>query len=456
MSRTLLVVCPEGPALRVFTCVARFSSWSLGRVEAFDFPLGELQPEAIAAAVRPLTLRWSVPPGTEVVLVLPAIAGGVVSLDRQTGSKAADRARREMALAARVPFSPGDLEYEVSSGQGGANDKEQVVWLPRSVAVEFRNAFARLGLVLGEIVFRAQLFAAGDPEASAGGPKLVIEQWAAACFLHLVGGGRVLKTSVAEARSAREIADRVQLELLSAETYGQALSRVTLAAPKGALNDEIASALKNGVHGLGIARQEADIPAMFLRFWRSGATGIWLVPEDPAPLAMVRRLAYAIGGCGVVLAAGIAWHESAVREEISMLESREIRLRPQYQAWVAKERQSLELTATAAAVARVSSPPADVQAALYAVFTALPRAAWVTRFTFENGNATVVGRGIDSESVMTSLKTQAGIRRVVDASREGATDPAAAGAGQRFRVQFQWGSDAPAPESERAKNGGPK
>ena len=80
----------------------------------------------------------------------------------------------------------------------------------------------------------------------------------------------------------------------------------------------------------------------------------------------------------------------------------------------------------------------------------------MTRFTFENGNATVAGRGVDSESVVTSLKTQAGTRRVADASREGAADAAAGGAGQHFRVQFQWGSDAPAPESERAGNGGPK
>ena len=59
LSRTLLVVCPEGPVLRVFTCVARLQGWLLGRTETLDLPSAELQPEAIAAALRPLALRWS-------------------------------------------------------------------------------------------------------------------------------------------------------------------------------------------------------------------------------------------------------------------------------------------------------------------------------------------------------------------------------------------------------------
>ena len=90
LSRTLLVVCPEGHALRVFTCVARFTGWSLGRVETIDLPSSELRPDVIAGAVRPLALRWGIPPGTEVALVLPPLVGGVLSLSGRAPLPGAD------------------------------------------------------------------------------------------------------------------------------------------------------------------------------------------------------------------------------------------------------------------------------------------------------------------------------------------------------------------------------
>jgi hypothetical protein len=476
LSRTLLVVCPEGPTLRVFTCVARFWGWSIGRAEVVELPSGALrpdvqsnvqsdlqpalQPEAIATAVRAIVLRWSVPPGVEVALVLPAFIGGVLSLSDQSrrAGTSVDMAWLEMELAGRIPFALRDIEYEAQPGAIGNERSIQVAWLPRTAAIEFRTAFARLGLVLGEIVFRPQLFAtllaASGRGPATGGRDLVIEQWAGSCFFHLLAAGRVLRTSMGQTHTPRGLADRLQLELLSLQAAGLAVSppvspvvspvvsRVVLAGEQGSFDSEFEAAVKDATRGIKIERREAEISAMFVRFWRAGGAGIWLVPENPAALAIARRMAFAIAGIGALLAAAMTWNTSAIRDEIAVLEAREARLRPQYQPLAAKERQAQSAAATADSVARLSPAPSEPQAALLAVFNALPRSAWVTRFAFEEGKARVAGKGLDTESVIARLKNQPGVRRIVAASGDGpeATD----GDAERvFRVGFHWAPVAP-------------
>jgi len=494
LSRTLLVVCPEGLTLRVFTCVARFWGWSIGRAEVVELPSGALrpdvqsnvpsdlqpgvqpalQPEVIAAAVRAIVLRWSVPPGVEVALVLPAVTGGVLSLtDPSRGAGASvDMAWLELELAGRIPFALRDIEYDAQPGAFGSERSIQVAWLPRTVAIEFRTAFARLGLVLGEIVFRPQLFAtllaASGRGPATEGRNLVIEQWAGWCFFHLLAAGRVLRTSKAQTPTSQALADRLQLELLSLQAAGLAVSplvsplvspvvspvvsRVVLVGGQGSFDSEFEAAVKDATRGINVERRAAEISALFLRFWRAGGTGIWLVPENPPPLAMARRLAFAIAGCGALLAVAISWNTSAIRDEIAVLEAREARLRPQYQPLVAKERQTVSAAATADSVARLAATPGEAQAALLAVFNALPRSAWVTRFSFEEGEATVSGRGIDTESVIARMKGQPGVSRV--AAAPGDEPEVTAGDAERgFRVGFRWApvepGRAPGPEPGR-------
>ena len=481
LSRTLLVVCPEGPTLRVFTCVARLRGWSLGRADIVQLTPGELhsgaksdlqpgvqpalQPEAIAAAVRPLVLRWGIPPGTEVALVLPAVVGGVFLLADQARGRGAsgDAAWFERELAGRIPFGLKDIEYEARADAAGKDRSIQVAWLPRTAAVEFRTAFARLGLALGEMVFRPQLYAADGRKPRVGHAdrrELLIEQWAGWCSFHLLAGGRVLRTSMGQTQTPRELTDRLQLELLSLEGEGQAATavvsplatRVVLVGGQGSFDSEIEAAVKDATRSINVERRAADISALFVRFWRAGGTGIWLVPENPPPLAMARRLAFAIAGCGALLAVAISWNTSAIRDEIAVLEAREARLRPQYQPLVAKERQTVSAAATADSVARLAATPGEAQAALLAVFNALPRSAWVTRFSFEEGEATVSGRGIDTESVIARMKGQPGVSRV--AAAPGDEPEVTAGDAERgFRVGFRWApvepGRAPGPEPGR-------
>ena len=437
LSRTVLVVCPEGSTLRVFTCVARFWGWSLGRAEVVPLPSAQPapQPEAVAAAVRPLVLRWGIPPGTEVALVLPAVVGGVLSL--AAGAPQTDRAWIDRELAGRIPFASRDIECDVRAA--GPDRSIQVAWLPRTAAVEFRTAFARLGLALGEIVFRAQLYAHAARETGAEGRELMIEQWNGCFSFHLLAGGRVLRTSMAQTPAAREFADRLQLELLSLEAAGPspAVARIVLAGAQRRFSGEFEAAAKDAAQGIEILRRPAELSAMFLRFWRGGETGIWLVPENPP--AMARRLAFAIAGIGALLAAAMAWQVSALGDETAALEARATRLRPQYQPLAAKERQALSAAATADAVARISAETSEPQAALLAVFNALPRSAWVTRFAFEAGKTTVAGRGLDTESVVEKLKRQPGVSRITGADEPESTDGNAA---PRFRIGFHWAGRA--------------
>jgi hypothetical protein len=156
----------------------------------------------------------------------------------------------------------------------------------------------------------------------------------------------------------------------------------------------------------------------------------------------VRRLTFAIAACGVVLAAVLTWHTGTIRDETAALEARETRIRPQYQTLLAKEAQTSAATEVADTVARLSTAPNQHQEALLAVFNALPRSAWVTLFAFEDGKATVNGRGLDTESVIAVLKSQPGVSRVAAASGE--IDAAGgAGADRSFRVRFEWARESP-------------
>ena len=444
MKRQLLLACPEGKTLRVCAFVPRLTGWGLARSETLALPAEELQSEVIASALRPLVLRWSVSPGTEIALLLPPVAGGLLSLEPRDGRNSADPAALETQLSTRIPYPLGEIVYERWSARGVAK-RDQFAWAPRALALEFRNAFARLGLVLGEIVFRAQVFAADL--AAQQSTRLVVEEWGGWCCVHACAGGRVARSSALRAETAKEFASRVQFELLALESEGIPAAKVVLAAPEGDFSAELAGALKEQVRELGIERVRTDIAERFIRFWNQGSTGIWVVPEQPETIGRLRRLALLIAICGLGLAAGLAWHEKSVSDDLAALRAREARLRPQAQSLQEKEREAVRLIASADAVARASQPPAEVQGALLAVFNALPKTAWVTRFAIEQDRATVAGRGLDAGAVVTQLKSQPSVSSAADAGREESGADATAKAAQ-FRVSFRFGADSPAPRAD--------
>ena len=457
LTRTLLVVCHEASLLRVFTCVAGLRGWSLGREETVALSSPDVssgaQPEAIAAAVRPLMLRWGIPPGTEVALVMPPATGGILSIADRSGTRGTrvDPAWLESELAARIPFASKDVEYETCAYAGDAGRSIQVAWVPRTVAIEFRAAFARLGLTLGEIVFRAQLYAAQGRGATVRRrTELLIERWAGWSCFHLIAGDRILRTSMAPTPALSALADRLRLELLSTEDH-EAPAAVVLAGANG--NGDVETALGTASKGIGLERRAMRLSDLFLRFWRAGETGIWLVPENPPPLAMARRLAFAIAACGIVIAAALAWDAAATLDEATVTEAREARLRPQYRALRAKERQLTAATETLDAVARIETAPVEAPDVLMAVFNALPRSAWVTRFSYEGRSATVAGKGIDAQAAIEGLKKQPGVGGIDPEPTDGSTARKGDGADD-FRAAFQW---APAQKnSSPPRPGAPK
>jgi len=455
LTRTLLVVCPEGPALRVFTCVAGLRGWSVGREDMVSLPAGEVQsgaqplPEAIAAALRPVVLRWGVPPGTEVAVVLPPATGGIVSIRDRSGRGRArvDTAWLDAELAGRIPFALKDIEYETRTSASGSERLIQVTWMPRTLAIEFRAAFARLGLTLGELVFRAQLYAL---HGHGGGRRteMLIEPWAGWTCFHLLAGRRVIRTSIAQTPATRALADRLRLELLSLENHA-APSALVLSGAKE--QGEVEAEIRRAAPGIAFERCSTSVSELFVRFWRAGESGIWPVPENPPPLAMARRLAFAMAGCGAVIAAALAWDASAISDEAAALQAREARLRPQYRALRTKEQQIAAAAATADALARIETAPVETQAALMAVFNALPRTAWVTRFSFEGNTATVAGRGSDTQAVIAGLKRQPGVSRVDIEPATGSKGPDSA---QAFRVVFHWTPAEPGRERAPAHAAG--
>lgn len=414
LRQVMLAVSIEPGRLVAYRCVRLGLAWQVERSERFVLEGSEPTPEAIAAALRPLVLRWSLPAATPVVLLAAPVIGGILSVVAPA-VRGKDRSWLDQELVRQLPFAPRELETGITmhSGRGGRLLAE-TYWLPKGWVGDLRAAFGRIGLRLDEIIARSQVLAPLPAKVAARKGvtpppviEVLLEGDGDTLFFHCYSDGAALRSCTLPADNPQAAADAVLLELMSLEAQGIRATRLAVRGPLLPLREALTAA---GVSGeVSFSETAADLPAAFCAAWLRDVHGVWLVPEKKQLFASLYRAGMLIGAVGVLLSAALSLAGSAADTEVEQLGNDAKRLKPRYQKVVATEKQAVEASRLLAAMdaASAATTPLD---ALYRVYEALPEKAWVTRFASRADGALVVaGRGAKTEDVLAKLSKELNI-----------------------------------------------
>jgi Tfp pilus assembly protein PilN len=438
--QVMLAVSIEPGRLVAHRCVKLGFSWQVERSERFPLDGAEPTPDAIAAALRPLVLRWALPAATPVVLLAAPLIGGILAVVSPL-ARNKDCLWIDQELTKLLPFAPRELETGITLLQRGGKQTAEVFWLPKGWVADLKAALGRIGLRLDEILARAQLLAplpvlgkpvkkakskrpAEDrsPQAAvkealkaqpAAAPvvvqpepvELLIEGEGEALYFHCYRNGVALRsrTLPGEMQAA---ADAVLLELMALEGQGIRPTRLTLRGPLSDLQSAL-QAVELGKLEMTRVDVLPDLPAAFCAAWQRDVHGVWVVPERKQLLAKLYRAGFALAAVAVVVCGALSWATDDAKNESEQLETEAKRLKPRYQKVVAIEKQAVEasrLLAAMDAVNAASATPVPLDA-LFRVYEALPEKAWVTHFASRaDGSLVVSGRGAKNDDVLAKLR----------------------------------------------------
>lgn len=448
LRQVMLVVSIEPGRLVAHRCVRLGLAWRVERSERFLLEGSEPTPDAIAATLRPLVLRWALPAATPVVVVAAPLIGGILSVSAP-GVRSKDRSWIDQELARQLPFAARELETGITEHHRAGRQQAEAFWLPKGWVADLKAALGRVGLRLDEILARAQVLAplpakktakpAGKSAAKVSVPKnipapadlhVLLEGDGEALFFHCYSDGATLRSRSLPAGDAQAAADAVLLELMALEAQGIRVSRLSLHGPLLALRGALVAV---GVsQELTLIEAPLDLPAAFTAAWQRDVHGVWLVPEKKLLFANLYRTGLLIGVVGIVLSAVFSWAGSSAESENEQLEADAKRLKPRYQKVVAIEKQAVEASRLLTAMDSESNAATPLDA-LYRVYEALPTKAWVTRFAYRADGALVVaGRGVKTDEALARLAKETNI---VEAKAGKAEDNAPADA---FVLEARW------------------
>lgn len=438
----MLAVSIEPGRLVAYRCVKLGFSWRVERSERFPLEGAEPTPDAIAAALRPLVLRWALPAATPVVVLAAPLLGGILAVVSPV-ARNKDRSWIDQELTKQLPFAPRELETGITLVQRSGKQTAEVFWLPKGWVADLKAAVGRIGLRLDEILARAQLLAplpvankpakktkaakglskqeavkqalnpAAKPATQPALPQpqppepveVLIEGEGDALYFHCYRNGVALRSRILPAE-AQAAADAVLLELMALE--GQGIKPLRLAL-RGPLLDLHAALLAADLGKLEVTLTATlpDLPAAFCAAWLRDVHGVWVMPERKQLLAKLYRAGFALAAVGVLVCGALSWATDDAKTASEQLETEAKRLKPRYQKVVAIEKQAVEASRLLAAMdavnaASVTPVPLD---ALFRVYEALPEKAWVTHFACRaDGSLVVSGRGAKTDDVLAKLR----------------------------------------------------
>lgn len=465
LRQTMLAISLEQGRLVAWRCVRLgLGAWQVDRREEFALEQQEPSGDALVTPLRPLLLRWGLPPGTPVVLVLPPQLGGCLTLTAPAEAKGRDWVAAE--LTRLLPFATKELDFGSTLRQVQGKTLAEVVWLPRGWLADVRGALAKLGLKLDEVLSRAQLLAP-LPAALPLGLRLrqllpkqridlpavqtvaTLEAVSAdTAYFHCYVDGLVLRSRRLAMTSSRELAAAVALELFSLDAEGVRVDALQLSGLSPEVRELLSDDFRGTIHFQAAA---TDLGAAFCAAWQRDVHGIWLMPGEKREIfASLYKAGYVIAGVGTVLAVAMSMAASSAEEEVGQLEGDARRLKPKYQKVVAVETEAVGMSRLTAAIDGASKAPTPLDA-LYGVYEVLPETAWVTRFSWRaDGVLVVAGHGLSSVEVAKRLQTQAGFSavRAADAvvapaapAASGTAAPSVvptAGDALAFQVECRW------------------
>ena len=269
----------------------------------------------LTATQTPLIQRlqdWQVPHGTCVLWVL---AGDVMGVALPPAGGAAGPV---------LPFLSSEVRTH-ADGYGdipkGIQPQRPLLWMHKEWIAEIERFSSACGLQLVELFCRGQLFqpwVTQHPKAL----RLLIESDGSDHFLHIyAASGKLLRTRVLDDERARDIQNAhalnslIKIEMLGLSlTPGAPDSQMQLMLPAGLADRDALNAQGT----LDVATLPGRSPGDWLwGLWRSALEGIVVRPKHHELVRSLTLGSIALGVVGLLVLAGLAWHNNHLEAQIS-------------------------------------------------------------------------------------------------------------------------------------------
>lgn len=368
-----------------------FGRWTISAKEGFPAQPNTLADQVLAAA-RGLVIRWKLAPDTPVIVQAPAGTGGILSMALPAGAKGGLAPLIEAELTKALPFPLREIHYAWEAGKGAAATQASIFWVPRAWVADLSAALSRIGLRLAEVVMRASLAAhalkpAGDTAWA------LLEADKEQVHLHSFRGALPVWAS-------SQTGQQVNLALESLLLAGTPAAALDLYFTSGEVPASLA-AIGSGIRSQ--QREPVDYPDTLLQWYQAGNAGILIDPERSVLLARLTPVAIALLLLGFAATAAIWWLTETTHKDKLELESSLDSIRPAAEAVIAQEKRLLANRQAIAALERLYAEP-DALDALDAVARALPKKAWLVRFSYHDGLLEAEGYGSSNEAMEDKLK----------------------------------------------------
>jgi len=370
--------------------------WKIARTEKASLPTTDPLAEQVLSAIRPLILKWELPPEMPLIAVAPAGVGGFLSFSFPRVAKKDLDALVDQELSKALPYSLKEVErgYQVKRVEDRL--EVSVFWLPKPWVNELKNALARSGMRLSELFHRAQQLGAALAGKDASESWGCVEQQGARVQLHFYRHGTLPdRTRQITGGAPAVLAGELELDLLALANTGikpAVVHGVGLEEPlRGALAQM--KTVKLQFH-----ESKPNPSELLLSLWNSGGKGVWLVPDKALMMAKLTPMLITLVMAVLVLSGAGWWFLSGMRDQVDTLENEVKRLKPRHIKALTTEKEALRAQQEINQIAALASAPTPLDP-FYEVFKALPEDAWLVRFNYSSGKVEIEGYGIDSHQL---------------------------------------------------------
>ena len=405
--------------------------WKIARSEKVALPTADPLVEQGVNAIRPLTLKWGLPPDVPVMAVTPDGVGGVLSFSFPRAAKKDLETLIDFELGKALPFSLKEVERDYQARRVGNQLEVSVFWVPKSWVTEFKNALARGGFRLSELFHRAQLMGVALSGGNESGPWGCIEQNGQTARLHFYRRGaqpdRSRRLDAVDAEKLRQELDLDLVALSCANLTPAVIYSV------GVESDMRAALAQSKAAKLQPAEQKINLPELLLSLWNGGGNGVWLMPDKRVMAAKLTPVMIGMVMTGIVLSSAAWWATSRQGDNVNTLEGEVKKLKPRYQKALSVERDALRAQQELNTIAATLAGPSPLEP-FYGVFKALPEEAWLVAFDYSAGQVEIEGYGIGNAELSEKLKESGKFKGISPVEPQLARDEKR----QPFALRMSW------------------
>lgn len=397
--------------------VRGWRGWRMQATEVLAYASPEFSSDALYRVMKEAVARWRVPAGAALVLVVPPLLAGTVCVAGAANAGSADRAAADGAEASlslpsislpSLPFPASEILQVPLAADGDA--QQCLFWLHRDWLHEFDRLAGQLRLRLAEVFSRVQCLMP-PLVAPLPGVKLrgLVEGEAAQPNFHLFDAlGRPLRSCALPAGDPLQQARQLAAEWLVAESAlgepgpGEPAAGRTCLQRAGEFPD-LDAALASVAADLVL--QPVVLPAWALRLeqlWTSRVAGIWLEPPRAELLRDFSRWTVVLGVLGLLLFAGMLWHDDQLVLAIDADEQSLRRNKPAYLKLQEQEAEIIKLTRTLDGLETLAKAPPVLQP-LAMLVAQLPAPAWIEHYALNGEVLELSGFGMDAAAAEAML-----------------------------------------------------